>query len=246
MSDPVTAPDAGDSQPTPTRQGELVERWERLSLRVSRAAAAAGRSPGELTVIAVTKTRPASDVAGLHALGVLDIGENRAQELASKLAELQAIPTPEIRWHFIGQLQRNKAGLIGRHCAALHTLDRANLVAPLDRAAAGTDRTLDVFVQLSLDGDPHRGGVTEQGIEAVADAVAAAPRLRLAGLMAVPPLGAPARPAFARLRLVSDRVRRSHPAARWLSAGMSADLEDAVMEGATHLRVGTDLLGSRA
>jgi PLP dependent protein len=246
MTDPVTAPAAGDTRPTAARQEELAARWERLSLRVSRAAAAAGRSPGELTVIAVTKTRPASDIDGLHLLGVLDIGENRAQELASKITELEAMRAPEIRWHFIGQLQRNKAGLIGRHCTALHTLDRSSLVAPLDRAAAETERTLDVFVQLSLDGDPHRGGVTEEGIEAVADAVAAAPRLRLAGLMAVPPLGAPARPAFARLRLVSDRIRLSHPTARSLSAGMSADLEDAVMEGATHLRVGTDLLGSRA
>jgi pyridoxal phosphate enzyme (YggS family) len=243
---------SGGDRLTTSRQEELSRRWQQLSARVARAAAAAGRSPQELTVVAVTKTWPASDIADLHSLGVLDIGENRAQELASKLAALEKHDTIEkvglgdIRWHFIGQLQRNKVGLIGRHCTALHTLDRTSLVAPLSRAATAADHPLDVFIQLSLDGDPQRGGVTEEGIDAIADAVAAAPRLRLVGLMAVPPLGAAARPAFARLRLVSERVQRSHPDAWALSAGMSGDLEDAVREGATHLRVGTDLLGSRA
>jgi pyridoxal phosphate enzyme (YggS family) len=215
---------------------------------VAAAAAAAGRQPQELTVISVTKTFPASDVALLHQLGVLDIGENRAQELASKIAALSGLlpAEPVIRWHFIGQLQKNKASLVGRECAALHTLDRAALVAPLDRTASRSGRTLDVFLQLSLDGDPRRGGIVEDEIGALADAVAACSGLRLAGLMAVPPLDAAPRAAFARLRGVSDRLRVTHPGATAISAGMSADLEDAVMEGATHLRVGTDLMGSRA
>jgi PLP dependent protein len=232
------------------RRAELSRRRTALLQRVTAAAAAAGRRPQELTVITVTKTFPASDVALLVEMGVLDIGENRAQELASKVTALQgplrsSSPAP-VRWHFIGQLQSNKASLVGRECFALHTLDRAALVAPLDRAAMRAGRMLDVFVQLSLDGDPRRGGIIEDEIGPLADAVAARSGLRLAGLMAVPPLGSAPRPAFARLRAVSERLRLTHPDAAALSAGMSADLEDAVIEGATHLRVGTDLMGSRA
>ncbi len=228
------------------RRRELQGHWEALQGRVAAAAHAAGRRVEELTVIAVTKTFPAADVAHLHALGILDIGENRAQELTAKIAELGEGLRPALRWHFIGQLQRNKAPLIGRRCAALHTLDRAELVGALQRAAAGADRQLDVFVQLSLDGDPHRGGAVAAEVPRLCDEVAAEAGLRLAGLMAVPPLGAPARAAFATLRAVSEAVQRAHPEATALSAGMSGDLEDAVMEGATHLRIGTDLLGSRA
>lgn len=235
------------------RREELARRREVVMGRVAAAAHAAGRVPEELTVITVTKTFPASDVALLRQLGVLDIGENRAQELAAKVAELSGAElsgaepdAAPIRWHFIGQLQSNKAALIARECTALHTLDRPGLLAHLERAAVRAGRVLDVFIQLSLDGDPRRGGVVAAEIDALADAVAATTALRLVGLMAVPPLGAPPRPAFARLRAVSERVRASHPDARALSAGMSADLEDAVMEGATHLRIGTDLMGSRA
>ena len=217
-----------------------------------RPAAAAQRDPGDLTVIAVTKTHPATDIAHLLSLGVREIGENRAQELAAKLAELdgpdgldaKALPAPH--WHFIGQLQRNKAGLVARSCTALHTLDRADLLAPLGRAAATAGCQLEVFIQLSFDGDPRRGGVTAEAIEELADAVAGRPELRLAGLMGVPPLGAEPLAAFGLLRAASDRLQRSHPAASGISAGMSSDLEKAVMEGATHLRVGTALMGSRA
>jgi PLP dependent protein len=237
-----------DPEPGPrgARRAELELRWEALASRVAAAAAAAGRRPSELTVIAVTKTWPASDVAALRELGVLDIGENYAQELASKIAELGREPGSTLRWHFIGQLQRNKAVLVGRHCTALHTLDRVSLIPPLCHAAAAAGRRVDVFLQLSLDGDPGRGGLPEEQLAPVADAVAGVAELRLAGLMAVPPLGAPPRPAFARLRAASERLRQAHPGATALSAGMSADLEEAVIEGATHLRVGTALLGPRA
>ena len=231
------------SQP---RREALAEHWQRLLARVAAAAQDAGRDPAGLTVIAVTKTWPAADIAHLHALGVRDVAENRAQELTTKLAELAAVDQAGLRWHFVGQLQRNKAALVGRSCTALHTLDRAALIRPLSAAAEEAGRTLEVFVQLSLDGDPQRGGVTEGEIEALADFVAADPQLRLRGLMTVPPLGAPSRPAFARLRELGERLVRSHPEADGLSAGMSKDFEDAVKEGATHLRVGTVLMGSRA
>jgi PLP dependent protein len=235
--------------PEQRRREELAARREKVMRRVAAAAASASRKPEELTVITVAKTFPFSDVLRLNELGVLDIGENRAQELAAKVSELATLPAgaaEPIRWHFIGQLQSNKAALIARECAALHTLDRLSLVAPLQRGAERAGRVLDVFLQLSLDGDPHRGGIGEAEIPALADAVARSGGLRLAGLMAVPPLGAAPRPAFARLRGVSEHLRATHPEASALSAGMSADLEDAVMEGATHLRIGTDLMGSRA
>lgn len=232
------------SQPG-ARRVELEQRLLDLQQRIARAAAEAGRQPSEITLIAITKTWPASDIAALAALGVTDIGENRAQELESKLEQLERT-LPDLRWHFVGQLQRNKAGLVARHCAAVHTVDRAVLVAALSRAAQQAGRQLEIFVQLSLDGDPARGGVIEEGVGPLADEVAASADLRLAGLMAMPPLGAAARPAFARLREASERLRCTHPGAVALSAGMSADLEDAVIEGATHLRVGTGLMGSRA
>jgi pyridoxal phosphate enzyme (YggS family) len=240
----VTESVAGPIPRLVSRRDELASNWNCLQERVAAAARAADRPAGGITVIAVTKTWPASDIADLRSLGVVDIGENRAQELTAKIADLGT--DPELRWHFIGQLQRNKAALIGRQCTALHTLDRLALVAPLGHAAAEAGRRLDVFLQLSLDGDPKRGGLSEAAVGEVADAVAAAPALRLVGLMAVPPLGAASRPAFARLRAASEDLRRSYPDAQGLSAGMSADLEDAVMEGATHLRVGTGLMGSRA
>jgi uncharacterized pyridoxal phosphate-containing UPF0001 family protein len=247
--------------PSQARIEALKLRWEALQERIAGAARRAGRSPSELTVVAVTKTWPASDVAALQTLGVRDVGENRVQELLQKVAQLRSIGEPirwhigepikwhigePIRWHYIGQLQRNKAAAVAECCAVLHTLDRVALVAPLERAAAAAGRRLEVFVQLSLDGDERRGGAAPAEIPALADLVAGSDHLALAGLMALPPLGAPPRASFARLRALSDRLQRDHPGARSISAGMSADLEEAVMEGATHLRVGTDLMGSRA
>ncbi|HSP37220.1 MAG TPA: YggS family pyridoxal phosphate-dependent enzyme [Frankiaceae bacterium] len=224
----------------------------RVEQRVVAAASAAGRHREDLTLIAVSKTRPPGDVLALARLGVRDFGESRWQELAPKIDAVLALDAgpdgvaPGLRWHFLGRLQRNKARAVAAAIGTVHSLDRAELCAPLSRGAAAADRILDAFVQVTLDGDPTRGGVAPEDLPALADAVAAAPALRLVGLMAVAPLGAPARPAFARLRRLSERLRVDHPEAWSISAGMSGDLEDAVAEGATHLRVGTALFGSRA
>lgn len=228
-----------------------ADRLAVVEARLLDALQAAGRRREEITIVAVSKTRPAADVAELAALGVRDFGENRWQELAPKAAEVAAAtelpPTAELRWHFVGRLQRNKARGVAATVVAVHSLDRADLCAPLARGAAAAGRALDVFVQVSLDGDPKRGGVVVDELPALADGVAAcAPHLRLVGLMAVPPRETPPRPAFARLRALSERLQVNHPGASSLSAGMSADLEDAVAEGATHLRIGTALFGSRA
>jgi pyridoxal phosphate enzyme (YggS family) len=212
--------------------------------RLAEAARAAGRSRADLVLVAVSKTRSPAEIALLAALGVADFGESRWQELQAKAAELAP---SRLRWHFVGGLQRNKARAVAAVAGAVHSLDRAELCAPLARGADDAGHTLDVFCQVSLDGDPHRGGIEAAGLFALADAVAeAGPSLRLVGLMAVPPRDTAPGPAFARLRELGARLQAVHPAARALSAGMSGDLEAAVAEGATHLRVGTALFGPRA
>ena len=147
--------------------------------------------------------------------------------------------------HFIGQLQSRKSGSVARYADTVHSLDRPKLVATLDRGAAAAGRRLQALVQVSLDDDPGRGGVLPGDVRRLADEVAEAPHLDLRGVMAVAPLGADPGQAFAALREVAAGVRSDHPEATWISAGMSADLEAAVANGATHLRVGTAILGSR-
>ncbi len=224
------------------RSAELAAALDRVRGRVDAACAAAGRRSQELTLVVVTKTYPAADVGRLAALGVRDVGENRDQEAAEKAAECAGLG---LRWHFVGQLQSNKARSVAAYADLVHSVDRPALVAALDRGAARAGRVLGCLVQVSLDGDPDRGGVPVAGLPAVADAVAAAQALRLRGVMAVAPLGADPREAFAALPGLLDRVRAVAPAADVVSAGMSGDLEAAVACGATHLRVGTAVLGRR-
>jgi pyridoxal phosphate enzyme (YggS family) len=226
---------------TPRRE-ELATRLAAVRARIDAALAAAGRTD-DPTLVAVTKFFPASDVDLLAELGVTDIGENRDQEAAAKCLELAH--RDRLTIHFIGQLQSNKAGSVARYADVVQSVDRAKIVRALDAAAAREERRLDVLVQVGLDRSGGRGGAAPVDVPALADAVAAAEHLRLRGLMAVAPLGEEPRKAFARLRELAERVREDHPDAGWLSAGMSADLEDAVAEGATHLRVGSAILGSR-
>jgi PLP dependent protein len=219
--------------------------------RITTAAALAGRDPAELTLIAIGKTWPASDVAALVGLGVGDVGENRDQEARPKAAEVDRLLAAGLArptWHFVGRLQRNKARSVSSWADWVHSVDRPVLVGPLDAGARDCGRILTVCVQVSLDspaGDDSRGGAAMADVARVADLVAGAGNLRLAGVMAVAPRGSPARPAFARLRDLSVALRRDHPSATVVSAGMSGDLADAVAEGATHLRVGTALFGQR-
>ncbi len=218
--------------------------------RIAAAARAAGRDPAEVRLLAVSKTWPAADVAALAALGQREFAENRVQELVGKVAELAADPgVPDLRWHLVGQLQRNKAAAVARLGAVVHSVDRLPLVTALDRAAAQAERRLDVLVQVDLGGPPGRdgtrGGAPPDDVPALADAVAGTEGLRLLGLMAVAPRDEDPAPAFARLAELAARVRADHPDSRELSAGMSADLEAAVTAGATVVRVGTALFGPR-
>ncbi len=225
-----------------TRKGEIARALAEVRERIATACTAAGRDAAEVTLVVVTKTRPAEDVRILAGLGVRDVGENRDQEAAPKAL---ACADLDLRWHFVGQLQKNKASSVARYATAVHSVDRGSLVGALDRAAAAAGRRVGCLVQVALDGDGGRGGADPAEVPGLADEIAAAGALDLLGVMAVAPLGEDPAAAFARLAEVVDRLRRDHPQARWVSAGMTTDLEQAVAAGATHVRVGTAILGRR-
>ncbi|MBU2665687.1 YggS family pyridoxal phosphate-dependent enzyme [Actinoplanes bogorensis] len=230
----------------PGRRAQLAAALDEVNGRIGRACAAAGRTADEVTLVAVTKTYPASDVVLLAGLGVTDVGENRDQEAAPKADEARAAgATP--RWHFVGQLQRNKARSVVRYAGVVESVDSVRLAEALDRAAR--DRAdpspLDVLVQVSIDGDTARGGAAGDDLWRVSDTVAGAAGLRLGGVMAVAPMDWEPDRAFELLRGLSERLTGTHPGATTISAGMSGDLEAAVRHGATHVRIGTSLLGMR-
>lgn len=229
------------------RRGVLEARLADVRARVVAACEQSGRDVAEVTTVVVTKTFPISDVELLASLGVRDVGESKDQEAAAKATQLAGTG---LRWHFVGRLQSNKARSVASYAHLVHSLDRRKLVTALSRGAVecrGADDTppLGCLVQVSLDGDPARGGTVPDDVPALADAVEQAEGLVLAGVMAVTPQGIEPSRAFARLVEVADRVREQHPGAVVVSAGMSADLEAAVAAGATHLRVGSAVLGSR-
>lgn len=249
---------------TAARQEQLAAGLSAVNQRIEQACARVGRDPAEITLVVVTKTFPVDDVAQLAALGVTDVGENRDQEAKAKAA---AAP-PWLRWHFVGQLQTNKARSVGRYADVVHSVDRVELVQALDRGAVAAGRRLDVLLQIDLaesngDSSPFdrpsgaggedqtrgvhrsRGGAPLADVPALAEQVGSTSALRLRGVMAVAPLGVDPAAAFARLRTVSDALRAQVPGADWISAGMTGDLEQAVAAGATHLRVGSAILGQR-
>jgi pyridoxal phosphate enzyme (YggS family) len=233
------------------RRAELVSSLGAVRARIADDCAAAGRDPRSVTLVAVTKTYPASDVAILAGLGVQDVGESRDQEAAAKVAQVRELlehteHAPQLRWHFVGRLQSRKCRSVGGYAYAVHSLDRVDLVPLLADGAARAQRPpVEVFVQVSLDDDPKRGGVARAGVDQLADAVAASEQLRLRGVMAVAPLAANPDDAFAELAELSVRLQRSHPEADGLSAGMTHDLDAALRHGSTHVRIGTALLGRR-
>ncbi|GAB7191116.1 YggS family pyridoxal phosphate-dependent enzyme [Kineococcus sp. NUM-3379] len=217
--------------------------------RIAGAERAAGRPPGQVRLVVVTKFFPAADVRLLASLGVQDVGESRDQEAAPKAAACAGLP---LRWHFVGQLQSNKARSAARYVDAVHSVDRSSLLTALGRAAQEAGREVGCFVQVRLEaggraspGEAGRGGAAPADVPALADAAAATEGVRLRGLMAVAPREEDPAAAFARLAALAERVRADHPGAAELSAGMSGDLEAAVAHGATLLRVGSAILGAR-
>ena len=210
-----------------TRREELAANLASVQERITRP---------DVTLIVVTKTYPVSDVQILKELGVENFGENRTEE-----GEVKAAAVPAT-WHFQGGIQSRKLKDIVQWADVIHSLDSTEHVLKLGQRAV---RPMKVFLQLSLDGDPERGGVVESELAALAEVVVAAPNLTLAGLMCVPPVSAIPAEAFSQIYSVHQRFLRDFPNAQSLSTGMSGDFEVAIDHGATHIRVGSSILGSR-
>jgi pyridoxal phosphate enzyme (YggS family) len=230
---------------TDVRRAEIEANLRTVRDRIAAACADAGRSADEVTLTVVTKYFPASDVRLLADLGVTDVGENKHQEAEAKAA---ACADLGLRWHFIGNLQSNKAAAVAAYADVVESVDRPKLLKGLSKGAHARGTQLDCLVQVNLDPEPGaggRGGAAPGDVEALAEQVAAADALRLRGVMAVAPPGEDPLPAFERLARLADQVRRVDPSATWVSAGMSGDLEAAVQTGATHVRIGSAVLGPR-
>lgn len=221
---------------------DLATRLAEVDERIAAAARAADRDPAGITRIVVTKFHPASIVSQLAALGVRDMGENRQQELTAKRADL---PDLDVRWHFIGQAQTNKARAVRAAASAVHSVDRARLADALDAAAQPGDPTLDVLLQVNMTDDPGRGGVAPAELASLAEHTSGCRTLRVRGIMAVAPLGEDPARAFERLPDFGRAVRAVVPDADWISAGMTADFAEAIAAGATHLRIGSAITGPR-
>ncbi|MFF8936159.1 YggS family pyridoxal phosphate-dependent enzyme [Streptomyces paradoxus] len=232
------------------RKAEIAANLAKVEQRIADACTAAGRARDEVTLIVVTKTYPASDVRILADLGVRHVAENRDQDAAPKAEACSDLP---LTWHFVGQLQTNKVRSVAGYADFVQSVDRSRLVSALSKEAVRAGRELGCLLQVALDADEsgrgERGGAGPGGIGELADLVAGAPGLRLDGLMTVAPLtgeyAGREQAAFERLMVLSTDLRRSHPAATMVSAGMSTDLEQAVTAGATHVRVGSAVLGVR-
>jgi pyridoxal phosphate enzyme (YggS family) len=230
----------------------VAERLAAVESRIAAACARAGRSRDEVTLVGVSKRKPATAIVEAVRAGLGDVGENYVQEATAKLAEVRAAlgDEPHPRFHFIGQLQRNKAGAVAKHFDVVQTLDREALGAALDRRAQAEGRTLEALVQVDVSDEAQKGGVRPDAVAALLDAGRGWASLRITGLMAIPAAASSAdamRPAFAALRDLRDGLAGSPGAEHLaeLSMGMSADYEVAIEEGATIIRVGTALFGAR-
>ena len=226
------------------RSEEIRSGLARVRGRIESACSEAGRSSEDITVVVVTKFFPASDVRLLAELDVRHVGENRHQEAVAKAEECADLG---LTWHFVGGLQSNKAAAVASYADVVHSLDRSKLVNGLSRGALARGRDLEVLVQVSLDPPDAdgRSGAAPADVPALVDRILGAPGLLLRGVMGVAPLGGDPDEAFARLTEVAADVRLTAPTATWISAGMSGDLEAAIRHGATHLRVGSAVLGPR-
>lgn len=226
------------------RKQELQANLQDVERDISQACTAANRNREDVTLIAVTKTWPASDVDLLAELGVTNVGENRDQEAKPKHDEVQA---KNLIWHAIGQLQTNKAKSVAAWADVVHSVDRVDLVAALTKAVANRETPLGVLIQANLDPVPteNRGGALPDEIMNLADLISRSSGLKLQGVMGVAPLGGDDDMAFARLQEFANLIQAKFPEANWISAGMSGDFATALKYGATHLRIGSSILGKR-
>lgn len=216
----------------------LGDRLEQVRDSIRSAAQRAGRDERELTLIVVTKFQPVSVIEELSALGITDFGESRHQEASQKASQLAG---RGLRWHFVGQLQSKKARAVASYCQVVHSLDRESLLEQLSQAP----KPIDCFIELNLTDDPGRGGVPISNLIPFAEKVLAQDSIRLLGVMAVASIGKDPRSEFAKVRDASESLKSIAPNANFISAGMSGDFQEAILEGATHLRIGTAITGPR-
>lgn len=219
-------------------EDSLPDRLDAVQENIGDAARQSGRNPDDITTIVITKFHPASKVRELAALGMRNFGESRHQEARDKVAQ---VADAALTWHFVGQVQGKKARQIASYVHIIHSVDRESLVSSLE----STERSTGCLLQVNLTDDPSRGGVAPDALIPLAIRALSAPGIRLLGVMAVAPLGEDPRRAFSRVRQASDILRTVAPEADWISAGMSGDYREAILEGATHLRIGTAITGNR-
>lgn len=226
------------------RRLELQTNLQEVEREISDACIAANRNRSDVTLIAVTKTWPASDVDLLAGLGITDVGENRDQEAKPKHEEVLA---KNLTWHAIGQLQTNKAKSVAAWADVVHSVDRTDLVTALTKAVTGRERPLSVLIQANLDANPteNRGGALPNELLNLAELIAQSNGLHLQGIMGVAPLAGNDDLAFSKLQGFASEIQDSFPEANWISAGMSGDFATALKYGATHLRIGSSILGNR-
>ncbi len=226
------------------RKLELQTNLQEVELDISNACFAANRNRSDVTLIAVTKTWPASDVDLLAGMGITDVGENRDQEAKPKHEEVLA---KNLTWHAIGQLQTNKAKSVAAWADVVHSVDRTDLVNALTKAVFGRETPLNVLIQANLDPNPteNRGGALPNELMKLAELISQSDGLHLQGIMGVAPLAGDDELAFSKLQGFASEIQNSFPEANWISAGMSGDFATALKYGATHLRIGSSILGNR-
>jgi len=226
------------------RLKDIQSNLEKINTRIAEACSRSKRNISEITLIAVTKTYPASDVDLLKQLGIENVGENKDQEASGKISQVKE----KFSWHFIGQLQSNKAKSVVTYAELVHSVDRLSLAKELQKSASAIAKKQKVLIQVDLDQsgpDASRGGVWPADLAGLAQFISQSENLELAGLMSVAPLGENPSKAFERLAQIRSDFLKNYPNAVILSAGMSEDLEAAIEHGATHLRIGSALLGER-
>ena len=224
----------------------IPDRLAEVRRGLEEAARSAGRDPSQVTLVAVSKKHPADAIRQAYAAGQRDFGENYAQELVEKQQQLADLA--DIRWHFIGALQSNKARVVVPGCVLVHAVDRLSVLDALSRRAVASNVTCDVLIEVNVGGEASKAGVSPEAVSALLDQAATRPALQVRGLMCIPPpVVTPelARPFFRRLRDLRESLQDGHPRLDFLSMGMTSDFGAAIAEGATHIRVGTAIFGLR-
>lgn len=227
-----------------TRQDELAKSLKSIREGIEKACRKVHRDPSEVTLIAVTKNFPSSDIRTLYELGVSDFGESKVQECSQKFDELSDVTAT---WHFIGNIQSNKIKELVRIADVIHSVDSAKHVDKINAQAADNEKVMTLLVQVNLDPDfpNNRGGVGPDEIENLAERITALDNVRLGGLMFIASPLLVTEQAYESFSGVVNVFQTNHPNATWVSAGMSSDIEEAIAIGATHLRIGSKLLGNR-